>query len=69
MNLEATNLFVDFSEVFDSIHREKMGQIMRAYDLPKETVAAIMMIYKNTKVNVRSPARYTDLFDSRSSAR
>ena len=29
-NLEATILFVDFSKAFDSIHREKMEQILHA---------------------------------------
>ena len=38
------NLFVDFSDVFDSIHRGKMEQIHLARVLFKETVAAIMMI-------------------------
>ena len=54
-NLEATLLLVDFSKAFDSIHRANMEQILLAYDLPKETVAAIMMLYKNTKVEVRLP--------------
>ena len=40
-----------------------MEQILLAYDLPKETLAAIMMIYKNTKVKVRSPDGDTDYFD------
>ena len=51
-NLQA--LFVDFSKAFDSIHRGKMEQILLAYVLPKETVAAIRMLYKNTKVKARS---------------
>ena len=42
-NLEATILFVDFSKAFDSVHRGKMEQILVAYGLPKETVAAIMI--------------------------
>ena len=37
-NLLATVLFVDF------IHRGNMEQILLAYGLPKETVAAIMML-------------------------
>ena len=44
--IEATILFVDFFKAFDSIHIEKMDQILIAYGLPKETVAAIMMLYK-----------------------
>ena len=42
--LEATLLFIDFSKAFDSIHRGKMEHMLLAYGLPKETVAAIMMI-------------------------
>ena len=59
--LEATLLVVDFTKAFDSIHRGKMEQILLTYRLPKETVAAIMMLYRNTKV--RSPAGDTDYFD------
>ena len=59
-NLQATILFVDFQKAFDSIHRGKMEQILQAYGLPKETVAAIMILYRNTKVKVRSPNGDTD---------
>ena len=62
-NLEATILFVDFSEAFDSMHRGKMEQILLAKDFPKETDAAIMMLCKNTKVKVHSPDGDTDYFD------
>ena len=54
-DLEVTLLFVDFSKSFDSIHRGKMNQMLLAYGHPKETVAAIMMLYKNMKIKVRSP--------------
>ena len=40
-----------------------MEQILHAYGLPKETIAAVMMLYKNTKVKVRSPDGDTDYFD------
>ena len=39
-----------------------MEQILLAYGLHKETVAALMMLYKNTKVKVRSPDGDTDFF-------
>ena len=61
--LQATILFVDFTKVFDSILRGKMEQILLAYGLPEETVAAIMMLYRNTEVKVRSPDGDTDYFD------
>ena len=40
-----------------------MEQIPLAYGLPKETISGIMLLYKNTKVKVRSPKRDTDFFD------
>ena len=49
-NLEATILFVDSSKSFDSMHRGKIEQILLAYGVFKETVAAMMMLCKNTKV-------------------
>ena len=62
-NIVATILFVDISKAFDSIYREKMDQTLLANGLPKETVAAIMMLYKNTKIKVCSLDGDTDYFD------
>ena len=49
-NLQATLLFVDFTKAFDSIHQGK-------------TVAAITILYRSTKVKVRSPDGDTEHFD------
>ena len=62
-NRQATLMFVDFTKAFDSIHRGKMEQILLAYGIPKETVAAITILYRNTKVKVRSPDGDTEYFD------
>ena len=62
-NLQVTLLFVDFTKAFDSIHRGKMEQILLAYVLPKETIAAITILYRNTKVKVHSPDGDTEYFD------
>ena len=62
-HLQATLLFVNFTKAFDSIHRGEMKQILQAYGLPKETVAAITILYSNTKVKVRSPDGDTEYFD------
>ena len=40
-----------------------MEQILLAYGLPKETVAAIMILYRNTKVKVCSSDGDTEYFD------
>ena len=59
----ATLLFVDFTKAFESIHRGKLEKILLAYGLPKETVAAIMILYRNTKVKVWPPNGDTEYFD------
>ena len=63
-NLQVTLLFVGFTKAFDSIHRGKMEQILLVYGIPKETVAAITILYRNTKVKVRSPDGDTEYFDT-----
>ena len=40
-----------------------MEQILLAYSLPKETIAAITILYRNTKVKVCSPGGNTEYFD------
>ena len=40
-----------------------MEQIIFAYGLPKETVAVIILLYRNTKVKVRSPDGDANFFD------
>ena len=40
-----------------------MEQILLAYGIPKETVAAIPILYRNTKVKVQSPDGDTEYFD------
>ena len=62
-NLEVTISFVAFAKAFDSIHRGKIEQILLTYSLCKKTIAAIMMLYRNTKVKVHSPDGDTDYFD------
>ena len=40
-----------------------MEQILLTYGFPKETATAIMMLDKNIKEQVHSPAGNTDFFD------
>ena len=40
-----------------------MEQILLAYGLPKETIAAITILYRNTKVKARSPEGDTEYFN------
>ena len=61
--IPATLLFIDFSKAVDSAHLGKMEKILLAYGILKEIVAAIMILYRNTKLMVRSPDGDTEFFD------
>ena len=61
--LQAKILFVDVTKAFDFFNRGKMEQILLPFGLPEETVAAIMMLYRNTKVKVYSPDGDNDYFN------
>ena len=50
--LPAVMIFVDFHKAFDSIHRGKLMEILKAYGIPLETVNAISLLYKNTTAKV-----------------
>ena len=54
--------FVDFHKAFDSIHGEKLMEILKAYGIPLETVNAISLLYKNTTAKVISPDGATSFF-------
>ena len=62
-NLETTLLLVDIFKAFDNTHWGKIKQILQAYNLPKETLIAIMVLYKNAKALVRLPDGDTDFFN------
>ena len=44
-NLPATITFVDFRKAFDSIHRGKLMEILKAYGFPVEVDDVVNMMY------------------------
>ena len=62
-NLPAVFTFIDFSKAFDSINREKMFKILKAYGVPPNLLETIIAIYTNTKAKVLSPDGETDVFE------
>ena len=63
--LEATILFVDFTKALTPFTEEIWSKFYSptANPPPNKNVAAIVMLYRNTKVKVRSPDGDTDYFD------
>ena len=59
---EAVITFIDFRKAFDSINRERMFEILRAYGIPSSVVDAIHIMYKDTFALVLTPEGETATF-------
>ena len=62
-NLPAVLTFIDFKKAFDSIHRNKMMNILKAYGIPPNLLNAIGNMYTNTRAKVITPDGETEEFD------
>jgi len=62
-NLKAILTFIDFRKAFDTIHREKMMKILRAYGIPGQLVKGIENMYSSTCAKVISPDGETQMFE------
>ena len=61
-DMEAILTFIDFRKAFDSIDRGRMLQILIAYGIPPDVVAAISVMYENTSASVITPEGKTEQF-------
>ncbi len=53
-------IFIDFSSAFDSVNWEAMESILlKGFLIPPELVAAIMSLYRGSKVRVRQEDLYS----------
>ena len=59
---EAVIIFIDFRKAFDSINRDRMFEILRAYGIPSSVVDAIQVMYKDTYAKVLTPEGETNAF-------
>ena len=62
-NLSCVMTFIDFRKAFDTIHRGKLMQILRAYGVPEKIVTAIAATYSQTWAKVRTPDGDTESFE------
>ena len=61
-NRKAIVLYIDFRKAFDSIKRNKMFRILKAYDVPPNLLSAIKIMYEDTRARIISPDGETDFF-------
>jgi len=61
-NLPLALIFIDYSKAFDSIHRDRMFEILKAYGLPDIIIEAIRVIYEDSSAVVLTPDGETSSF-------
>jgi hypothetical protein len=61
-NLPLALIFIDYSKAFDSIHRDRMFEILKAYGLPNIIIEAIRVIYEDSSAVVITPDGETTSF-------
>ena len=53
---------MDFKKAFDSVNRDKMLDILKAYGILNQIVLARALLYQNNEAKVCSPGGETDFF-------
>ena len=61
-NLPLALIFIYYSKAFDSIHRDRMFEILKAYGLPNIIIEAIRVIYEDSSAVVITPDGETSSF-------
>ena len=54
-NMSCIITFIDFKKAFDTVHRGKLIEILRAYGVPEKVVMAILASYNKTWAKVVTP--------------
>ena len=65
-NKDLHQLFVDYRQAYDSIHRSSMWHILEQYNIPKKLIRLIKACYTNSKCCVKVGTDKTKYFDIKS---
>jgi len=61
-NIELHNIFVDYSQAFDSIHRNKIIECLNKYEIPQKLIKLIGLTFINTTAKVKIGNQLTNEF-------
>jgi hypothetical protein len=62
-NIELHNAFIDFNQVFDSINRSKIIQVLKEMQIPGKIVRLVNMVTQHTKAKIKLNIKYTEQID------
>jgi len=61
-DIELHNIFVDYSQAFDSVNRNKITECLTTYDIPKKLIRLIGLTITNTTAKVKVGNQLTKEF-------
>ena len=63
LNIELHNVFVDYTQAFDSVYRDKIIKCLNSYEIPSKLINLIANTLQDTKVRVKINQNYTENFE------
>jgi hypothetical protein len=61
-NIESHNIFIDYSQAFDSASRNKIIECLPKYDVPQKLIRLIALTFTNSKAKVKIVNQLTEEF-------
>jgi hypothetical protein len=62
-NIELHNVFIDYTQAFDSVYRGKIIQCLNKYNIPSKLIKLIAKTLQDIKVRVKVKQNYTEKFE------
>jgi hypothetical protein len=62
-NIELHNVFIDYTQAFDAVYRDKTIKCLKNYKIPSKLIKLIAKTLQDTKVRVKVNQNYTEEFE------
>jgi len=59
-NIELHNVFIDFNQAFDSIHRSTVTKVLKEMQIPGKIIRLITLVTQRTKAKIKLNSEYTE---------
>jgi hypothetical protein len=68
-NIDLHNLFVDFSQVFDTVNRDVIYNSLSKHNVPDKLIKLIKLTMQQTKMKVKVNNSYSEWFETKTGVR
>jgi len=62
-SIELHNVFIDYTQAFDSVFRDKIIKCLNKYEIPSKLIKLITRTLQDTKARVKVNHNYTEKFE------